>query len=192
MKNLLPIAALVVVIGLMSRKKKLKNMGTGLTELINKYRAARVSESYSNAGRQHHMAEVEEALYRIAFDYGEDVASTVEKMLRWETAHFTSAGFLRTRAAGMEAVSKTYPYGWSIPAAVWSSNPDYKPTGLTRMIDSGNRDVWFITFSHVYHAAVVMAEYVKKYRAGRWYSTNSSLQSSYEQHLKGVKNRIIV
>ena len=178
MKNLLPIAALVVVIGLMSRKKKLKNMGTGLTELINKYRAARVSESYSNAGRQHHMAEVEEALYRIAFDYGEDVAS--------------SAGFLRTRAAGMEAVSKTYPYGWSIPAAVWSSNPDYKPTGLTRMIDSGNRDVWFITFSHVYHAAVVMAEYVKKYRAGRWYSTNSSLQSSYEQHLKGVKNRIIV
>lgn len=155
-------------------------------------RLKRISESWSRRGKQHHLQEIEDGLYRIAFYQGIEVAQEVERMLRWETAHFTSEGFRLTRAAGMEAVSKTYPYGWSLPVPLWTNNPDVRPAGLTRMIDSGNRDVQFITFKHVYHAMLVMADYIVRYRAGRWYSLNESNQEMYERKLSGVKNRIIV
>ena len=133
---------------------------------------------------------IKKALKNIADKYGFEIAMNVEKIYRKETANFKSEGFLKTFGAGMEAVVKNFPYGWISMTKIWSIKEN-KPLGIINMTDSGNRNVNFIKFPSVYAGMVSLAEYLKKYPAGRWYSTDEFLANKYEEELKNIKSKFV-
>ncbi len=128
--------------------------------------------------------------------YGTDAAALLERVYRWETAHFKSGQFKNTGSAGMEiGSSKTYPYGWTTPKKLWEDNPKYKPVGTYTTPENQTGIVkTFIKFPSVEAAVLTLAEVLKKrgWNAGTWYSTNKVLQDKYNGHINSVKNRIIV
>ncbi len=69
------------------------------------------------------------ALRQIINEYGREMAENVEKVYRWETAHFKSSQFTNTGSAGMEAAlhSKAPNYGWN-PAS-WINDINSAPIG---------------------------------------------------------------
>ena len=135
---------------------------------------------------------IEEAFKRILDEYGEHTAKTVERMFRKETNHFKSIGYKLTAGAGMEAVSKKFPYGWTSMRNIWLTNPDIMPIGLKHMTDSGGRSVDFIVFPNLYAGLKTMAEFLKSGRtAGSWYSRKPDAAAKYEADLLKIVPRFI-
>lgn len=138
--------------------------------------------------------------------YGTDAAALLERVYRWETAHFKSGQYRNTGSAGMEVGSTTgtdrkkiptkkYPYGWTTPKKLWENNPKYKPVGTYTTPENQTGIVkTFIKFPSTEAAVLTLAEVLKKrgWNAGTWYSTNKVLQDKYNGHINSVKNRIIV
>jgi len=55
--------------------------------------------------------ELEAALKVVVQLYGRPYAEKVEQLLRLETAHFSSEQWKQGHTAGMEATTKTFPFG---------------------------------------------------------------------------------
>lgn len=139
------------------------------------------------------LAEVDFAIRRIEQEYGGKIARWVEQIYRLETRNFQSEQYKKSLSAGMEPANDTYPYGWTTPyEKVWKQNPKLAPIGLTEiMTDSGGRKVRFIRFPSLYAAAKAMAEYLKKYGPGRWYSTDPALSAAYVASIENIPTRFI-
>jgi hypothetical protein len=109
-----------------------------------------------------------------------DNAKIIERIYRWETAHFKSRQFQLTGSAGME-VGK-----WlNIPSNVKSVELIENGTGLKKK---------FIVWRSCYDFVLYLNDYIKRHNGNwsRWYSTNPDLQTKYRNNVNLVKNRFIL
>lgn len=119
------------------------------------------------------------AILSVAKSYGVPMAQTIEKMMRLETAHFTSGQYRKTGSAGMEEGK------WSnLPYAMDSIAMDdiHKP-GLER----------FIVWPSVTDFAVYLAEYIKRHNGNwaRWNSLNPLAQTEYTNRVNSIIPRFV-
>lgn len=138
--------------------------------------------------------EKQRAFQTIAAMYGTENARKLERMVRWETAHFTSNAFKKTFAAGMEATKTTFPYGWTSLASYWKLQPDSAPLNeFVVMTDSGGRKVKFLKFKSFLGALKTMAKFLSNnnWNAGEWYSNDPEAQKMYASKIDTVKNKFV-
>lgn len=114
--------------------------------------------------------------------YGVDMARTVEKMFRLETAHFKSMQYIKTGSAGMEA-------------GLWGKNLDPKDVeGTIKMIDNHTKELRdFIVWKSPTNFAIFLAKYIKRHGGNhaRWNSTNITRQIAYNKRLETIKPRFV-
>ena len=105
--------------------------------------------------------QVKNALKVIAETYGVDKAEMVERLMRWETAHFKSGQWERGNTSGMEiATGKyNYPFGWST-LDEWASGAGIDPDefGTYSMIENNTgKTKTFIKFPSAYLFALFVS-----------------------------------
>lgn len=124
--------------------------------------------------------DAKEAILFIADKYGVDMARTIEKMMRLETAHFTSEQYKKTGTAGME-VGK------------WADIPKGATNGYIEMDDTKKIGMEkFIVWKSVKDFADYLAKYILRYNNHlRWNALSPDLQAKYELRLRGVKSRFV-
>lgn len=160
----------------------------------------RKTRGKKNAMRQNNFTpeDAKKAILKLKQKQGQDIAELIERVIRRETAHFTSGQYKRTGSPGMETgyingdtdkPKKQFPYGWAL-RDFWTKNPKYAPSGTYTMPENktGIKKT-FIVFPSVEAATFTLAEHLRKknWNAGAWYSTKPSLQADYNREL----NRII-
>ncbi len=114
------------------------------------------------------------AILEVKRIYGDSMAKIVEKMMRLETAHFTSKQYRKTGSAGMEDGKwKNLPYEMD----TIEMDDVYKP-GMEK----------FIVWRSVTDFAIYLADYINRYNGNyaRWNSTNSALQAEYTNRVNSV------
>lgn len=141
----------------------------------------------------------DEMTLKDAFDeakkrYPDNVVKMAEKLFRWETAHFKSGQFKKTYSPGMEKHGNVYPWGWASMKPFWDANNWAKPVGWVAMHENAGAQAdaeidYFAKFPSFKAALFSVCEYIEKYGAGRWYSTNAESQASYLDKLNTIKNR---
>jgi len=135
------------------------------------------------------------AFLEIARMYGKENAKKLEKLVRWETAHFTSNGFKKTLSAGMEATKTKFPYGWTSLSSYWKLQPDAAPLNeFAKMTDSGNRTVNFLVFKSFLGALKTIAKVLdnRNWDIGSWYSNEPAKQLAYAEKVSKITNKYIV
>lgn len=113
-------------------------------------------------------------------------AKTIYKMFALETRHFKSSQFLWTGSAGMEVHKEAYPYGWTIAKNTWKGS-NLRPIGFKVFTDKANRKRAFLAFKTPLSFASVLNDYINKYGAGRWRSTDPEKQKAYVAVLARIK-----
>jgi len=129
-----------------------------------------------------------------AFDvYGRDIAEQVEKIFRLETSNFTSYGYYKTKSAGMQAYSKTYPYGWNSLKPFWDKFKGFlDPIGTTDLKENGTgKMVSFIVFRDAESGMHTLGEWLMTHEPGEWYSNNPADQKAYEAKLANIDSSIV-
>lgn len=135
------------------------------------------------AKQEYHKEETIKALNKIAVKYGVQMAKTIEKIIRCETAHLTSKQWQLCKCAGMEM-------------GKWSNLDEHKFT-LLQMNDNhlqGEKKLrTFIVWNDVYDFCEYLAEYINRHNGNfaRWNSLNLERQESYRKKVLSVKNRLI-
>ena len=126
-------------------------------------------------------------------DYSNDIVSNAEKIFRLETNNFLSAQFTGTYSPGMEPagdnVNAIYPYGWTSLQSFWDANPNYKPIGLKIYTENGTGiQKPFIQFPSVEAAIYTVCEKLNLNGdiPAAWFSTDPTLQASYQAKLDGI------
>jgi hypothetical protein len=133
-------------------------------------------------------SEIKEAFNWVAKTYGTENAQMLEKLIRWETAHFKSNGFKLTNAAGMEATTKKFPYGWTSLKNYWQIQKDAAPVGLKNMTDIGGRNVNFLVFPTFFAFVRTICKHLqnKNWNFGAWYSLDEQKQITYLQKINSI------
>jgi hypothetical protein len=129
-------------------------------------------------------------------NYGREYAEQIEKVLRWETAHFTSKQWLQGNTAGMEATSLNFPFGWSSLQEFVDNYGLNSGDFSTYTMVENNTGITkrFIKFPDVYTFIVFLAWFIKTKREGRigyWYSLDENSATRYENSLQGVRSRFV-
>lgn len=123
------------------------------------------------------------AIISVKDKYGIDMARIVERMFRWETAHFKSGQYRNTGSAGME-IGK-----WSnLPKdQIESGTYDAHDADPTDGIDK------FIIWKHPKYAALYMADYIKRNGGNwaRWNSTNPDKQTAYRNKVNTITPKFV-
>lgn len=133
-------------------------------------------------------SDLQSAFRKVAEKYGNELAKNAERIYRLETAHFNSGQFKATNSPGMLKFSTYYPYGWQAPRNLWDQNPQYKPIGQATFTKNG-KQYTYLKFPNFEAALFTLAEYLNKYRPGRWYSTVPAQQNEYETKLKSISTK---
>lgn len=169
------VIAIIVILYLILRNKK-----TTQTTGIGTFKTVKNMKNPSEA-------EIIEALQDIANNksYGLEIARNVEKIFRLETAHFTSAIYKNTNAAGMIAVKNTFPYGWNF---ITSKLAIFKPIGIFYVAST---NFHYLQFNKT-DAFNIVAEIIKQRpRIGNYYSLNDTQAAAYEAKLNSITNQYI-
>lgn len=111
---------------------------------------------------------------------------TIYRIMALETRYFDSGQFVYTGSAGMEVHKDRFPWGWSSASLLWTK-PEYHPIGYKVFTDSANRRRAFLAFKTPMAFAAYLDIYLKKYRPGRWRSTDPAKATAYENTLQTVK-----
>lgn len=128
--------------------------------------------------------------------YGREYAENIERLIRWETAHFTSKQWKQGNTAGMESTAPNFPYGWS-SLETWADLNGIAPDQFStyKMIENNtNISKDFIRFPSVYAFIAFLAWFIKNRRSGRmgyWYSLNETNAVNYENKISKVIPRIV-
>lgn len=136
------------------------------------------------------------ALKLIQDQYGVEYARDIERLIRWETAHFTSQQWKQGNTAGMEATAPTWPYGWNSLetfATMFSIDPALFST-YSMIENNTNVTKTFIRFPNIYSFVLFLAWFIANRRQGRigyWYSLNKTNADNYENKIAGVVPRIV-
>lgn len=121
--------------------------------------------------------EAKEALLKVSAVYGKDMAADIERIMRLETAHFTSSQYQKTGTAGLTK-------------GKWTGLPANLPT-----IDfTVNGKVWSYYVWNVSDFAIFLAKYIVRNNGNwaRWYSTKPVSQEEYRKKVSAITNRFIV
>jgi hypothetical protein len=137
-------------------------------------------------------SDIKKALLWVSEKYGKDKAQMVERLIRWETAHFKSNGFKLTNGAGMEATKTKFPYGWGSLRPYWNLQRDSAPIGLKRLTDIGGRTVNFLVFPTFFAFVRTLCKHLENngWNFGAWYSLDEQNQITYLQNINSVRPRI--
>ena len=113
-------------------------------------------------------ADIRAAFARIVQAYGRDIARTVERIYRLETANFTSGQFRMCNTPGMVATSSSYPFGWS-PRGLQPS--DFAPVVEMRE-NQGGALKKFVAIRLFSNAAMFVAKvmFERGNDPGRWHT----------------------
>lgn len=132
----------------------------------------------------YHIDETIKALNKIAGKYGVQMAKTIEKMLRCETAHFTSKQWQLTKSAGMELGKWKDIDQNKFTTIQMKDNHITDPTKIMRT---------FIVWNDVYDFCEYLAEYINRYNGvfERWNSLNNEKQQAYRKKVLEIKNHYI-
>lgn len=120
--------------------------------------------------------------------YGPAIAKNIERIYRYETAHFTSGQYKATGSAGMLKFVENYPYGWSVAKNMWDEKPALRPNGSVDFTKNGKKYTYLV-FPTFMAAAVALGEYLKKYRPGRWNTTDPIGQTNYENKISQITTK---
>lgn len=122
-----------------------------------------------------------EALLKIREIVGKERAQILERILRWETAHFTSKQYKLGGSAGMED-GKWY----NLPA------DSYTTFQMRDNLTGEMRN--FIKWNSVFDFLQYLNNYIDRWNGNwaRWNTTNETGQISYRQKVNSVRNRTIV
>lgn len=110
---------------------------------------------------------------------------TIYRLMALETRYFESGQFERTGSAGMRAFGTEYPYGWSSAKELWKEQA-FRPVGFAKFIVN-NKPFYYLAFKSPLAFAAYLDLYIKKYGAGRWYSSDPTKQQSYLAALSKIK-----
>jgi hypothetical protein len=125
-------------------------------------------------------SDAENALLTMAGKYGKERAQLLEKIMRWETAHFKSGQYKKGGSAGMET-------------GRWYNLPD----GLSTYQMKDNLTGYMATFIK-WTSVIQFLEYLNKYidryngNFARWNTTDPQRQADYRAKVLSVRNRTIV
>lgn len=147
-------------------------------------------------------AQIEDALYKVKNMYGVNFARQIERVLRQETAHFSSGGWLATNGAGMEATNRNFPFGWPSlaefveqqGAALNLSPGDFTILEMQENNSDDEEPETFIVWPNVYSFIVFLAWFIQNVRGGRagyWYSLKEDSAARYENTLSKIKTPIV-
>jgi hypothetical protein len=129
-------------------------------------------------------AEIAQEIANVRGTFGVDIARNVERIYRLETANFTSEQFRRCNSPGMIAVDgeTEWPWGW----AKRGTTPEMFAPLVFMTENQGGRFAGFIAFKEFCDAAEYVAKFLRDYgnNAGRWKSTNPTLQQAYVDALQ--------
>lgn len=120
-----------------------------------------------------------DAIIKLAKLKGNIRAALIERMMRIETAHFTSSQYVKTGSAGMEKGS-------------WSNIS--KNVSYVKMRDNQDkRLVDFIVWDNVYDFCSYLSDYIDRNGGNwaRWNSINSATQKSYASKVNQIRNKWI-
>lgn len=127
-----------------------------------------------------------EAIDAVKVRYGVERAKIVEKILRAETAHFTSEQYKKTGSAGMlvsPAWGETINKLPTIAIGLKKSQQDAENTGKTAT---------YYIFPSVTYFAYFLSDYIDRHNGDylRWRSaTNQTYRTQYATLLNSIKNR---
>lgn len=130
------------------------------------------------------------AILAVKAKHGPEMAEVVERIFRWETAHFTSGQYRKTATPGMEAHGPAPTYGWYVP--FFLSNINYMPVGTHTMTENGTgKQKTFVVLPTTTAAAMFLADYINRYNGNwaRWYSTKANEQADYRAKVNSVTPR---
>lgn len=153
-------------------------------------------KGYVSIGSKAGLNDVKSALAEVITDYGITYAQNIERVLRWETAHFTSKQWLQGNTAGMEATTTNFPFGWSSLqefTLAYQLDPDLFTT-YTMVENNTGITKRFIRFPDAGTFVLFLAWFIYTKRNGRfgyWYSLNEASARGYEDKLAGVVPRIV-
>ncbi len=118
--------------------------------------------------------DAKKAIQDVSKKYGPIMAQTVEKIMRLETAHFTSDQFRQTGSAGMEK-------------GKWFNLPPNLST--IKFKDNTDKHIGdFIVWPSVTDFAFYLADYInrKKGNFANWNSTDPTRQDAYRSHVNSI------
>ena len=153
-------------------------------------------KGYISIGAKQNDNDLKSALAEVLSVYGRDYAENVERVLRWETAHFSSKQWKEGNTAGMEATTTNFPYGWNSLlefATAYQIDPDLFTT-YTMVENNTGITKRFIRFPDAETFVLFLAWFIQSKRGGRfgyWYSLNEASARSYEDKISGVVPRIV-
>lgn len=130
------------------------------------------------------IADAQKGLAAVAAKYGTDMAATVEKMYRLETANFTSKQYVLTGTPGMEAGKwGMFRYGYLIGS--------YPTVPLNDNHVGDQRK--FIVFPSVEDAMLFLSAYINFYNGNyaRWNSLDPTAQAEYRNRVQGLTASIV-
>jgi hypothetical protein len=135
-------------------------------------------------------------LSKVIQDYGVEYAKNVERLLRWETAHFKSRQWKNGSTAGMEATTEKFPFGWSsLKKFVNENNISENKFSTYKMIENNTGITkTFIKFPDEFTFIIFLAWFIRNVRNNRfgyWYSTNEENARRYEEKISKVIPRIV-
>lgn len=132
--------------------------------------------------------EIQKAFDELKKIYSPEICRNVERIYRLETRHFQSSGFVKTYGAGMEAFSRTFPYGWTSLTKFWNGNK-HAPNGFYIMPENKTGiSKTFLTFPSLLSGLMAVAQVMKnrENNAGSWYSKNPDSQKSYNTKISNI------
>lgn len=157
-------------------------------------------ETMQKMGKTFNIDDAKAGLLKVAQVYGKAVAAEIEKVARFETAHFTSRQYQLTGTGGMEAHGNAPYYGWFAPFFI--ANPDYTPIGTTALLEGKGLSIEggtaqnknakaFVIMPSTEAWMMFLANYRERYKAeggiARWYSKDTAQQKLYLDKLRGVR-----
>jgi len=126
-------------------------------------------------------SDAESAILKIADLKGSARAKLLEKILRAETAHFTSNQYKLTGSAGMEIGN-------------WQDLPKQHILGYIIIDDSKKAGLEkFIVWDSVYEFLLYLSDYIDRYNGKfeRWNSLDPVLQANYKKLVNSVTARFV-
>jgi hypothetical protein len=118
------------------------------------------------------------ALLKISKEIPKERSQLLERILRLETAHFTSGQYKSTGSAGMEEGS-------------WKNLPPH--TTLPFKDNHDGHIGKFIVWNNVYDFLKYLNEYINRYNGNyaRWNAIDANKQREYTTKVNSIKNRTI-
>jgi len=126
--------------------------------------------------------------------YGTDYARQIEKLYRYETAHFSSGQYNKTWSAGMVATSAAFPFGWASLNEFLTANPQYKGNFGTVEMNTSRGIKKYVKFPNLETAVFFIAWFIKNKRGGdvgKWNSLDAGESASYLAQLNRVSAQFV-